>query len=89
MEPDATEADKLHLIMVCADELAPRYGLEPEELWGAGWLGIRVAEAKWEGKGPFLAFARRCIEMLMLKEVTELYGRRRRLLSGGTAKTRW
>jgi len=86
MEPDATEADKLHLIMVCADELAPRYGLEPEELWGAGWLGVRVAEATWVQGRPFLPLARECIKVFMRKEVDYLYGRRRRFLTGGTEK---
>jgi DNA-directed RNA polymerase specialized sigma subunit len=63
---DATESDKLHLVMVCADEIAPRYNVEPEELWGVGWLGVKQAEATWEQKGPFLWFARARVRGAML-----------------------
>ena len=83
---DATESDKLHLVMVCADEIAPRSGIAPEELWGAGWLGIQIAHAKWSGAGPFLPLARRCITKMMVGEVRELYGRRKKMLTGGTPK---
>jgi hypothetical protein len=39
-----TEEEKLELVMLVADQLAARYGVEPEELWGAGWEAVRLAD---------------------------------------------
>ena len=68
---DATEADKLHLVMVCADEIAPRYNVEPEELWGVGWLGVKQAEAKWDTSRAFVPFARSWVRGAMLNYFTQ------------------
>ena len=40
-----TEKEKLELVMLVADQLAARHGVEPEELWGAGWEAVRLADA--------------------------------------------
>lgn len=39
-----TEEEKLELVMLVADQLAARYGVEPEELWGAGWEAVRLVD---------------------------------------------
>ena len=39
-----TEEEKLELVMMVADQLAARHGIEPEELWGAGWEAVRLAD---------------------------------------------
>jgi hypothetical protein len=81
-----TEADKVHLIRVCADEIGRKYGIEPEELWGAGWIGVKVAETKWDGVRSFLSMAGSYIKIRMKYDATRFNGRRRRMLTGGTEK---
>lgn len=62
-----TEQDKLHLVMQVADEVGRKYRIDPTELWGAGWLTIKVAEVGWRPTGSFLAYARRCLRTDMRK----------------------
>ena len=81
-----TEADRVHLIQVCADEIGRKYGIEPEELWGAGWIGVKVAETKWDGVRSFLPLAKTSIKHRMVDDATRFHGRRRRMLTGGTEK---
>ena len=59
-ELGVTEADILHLVQVVSDQLARKYGVDPCELWGQAWLGVRVAMVRYQsGRGAFLPFARK------------------------------
>jgi hypothetical protein len=78
----ATEADKLHLIMQVADEVARKYRIEPESLWGVGWEAVAVAERTWKPSGPILAYMRVFIVRLMTREAATPRGRRSRILTG-------
>jgi DNA-directed RNA polymerase specialized sigma subunit len=79
----ATDAEKLHLVQQVASEVARKRKIaDPCELWGAGWVGITVAVSKWDGRRPFLPFARRHV----YGEILHTLRSRRSVLTGNSGE---
>jgi DNA-directed RNA polymerase specialized sigma subunit len=57
------ERQALEIVYRITGIYAARYRMEPKELWGAGWLGAKTAEARYDAtRGHFLPFLKAHVE---------------------------